>query len=104
MGWTVIFFFFLITFLFQLFVDQMTPDVVAVTRHNPATHESVVLVAHTAFRKPNDSTGQGKIPPLKLDGSIQEIVFEAQMTRKDTRYYIREELRLVATTKCVTVF
>ncbi|KAK5982124.1 hypothetical protein GCK32_003796 [Trichostrongylus colubriformis] len=35
----------------QVFVDQMSPDVVGITRHNPVTHDTVVVVAHTAFNK-----------------------------------------------------
>ena len=33
----------------QLFVDQMSEDVVAVTRHCPNDHRSVVTVVSTAF-------------------------------------------------------
>ncbi|KAK6049525.1 Amylo-alpha-1,6-glucosidase [Cooperia oncophora] len=35
----------------QVFVDQMSPDVVGITRHNPITHDTVVVVSHTAFNK-----------------------------------------------------
>ncbi|VDO13465.1 unnamed protein product [Haemonchus placei] len=35
----------------QVFVDQMSPDVVGITRHNPITHDTVFIVAHTAFNK-----------------------------------------------------
>ena len=66
----------------QVYVDQMTPDVVAVTRHNPETHQSVVLVAHTAFRPPNDQTQQGFIRPLVLDGQVEEVVLESSIVHK----------------------
>ena len=67
----------------QVYVDQMTADVVAVTRHCPVTHQSIVLVAHTAFNHPNDGTQQGYIKPLVLDGRVEEVVFEAQVVHKN---------------------
>lgn len=66
----------------QVFVDQMTADVVAVTRHNPETHQSVVLVAHTAFKHPSDDSQQGYIRPLVLDGQVTDVVLESFIVHK----------------------
>lgn len=66
----------------QVYVDQMNADVVAVTRHCPVTHQSIVLVAHTAFNHPHDGAQQGHIKPLVLDGRVEEVVFEAQIVHK----------------------
>lgn len=66
----------------------MDADVVAVTRHNPKTHESFVLVAFTAFGHPdlNASTYQRGIRPLRVEGVVEEIVFEATLNYKNMGY------------------
>lgn len=69
----------------QVYVDQMTADVVAVTRHCPVTHQSIVLVAHTAFNHPNDNAQQGYIKPLVLDGRVEEVVFEMHLVHKNVQ-------------------
>jgi len=33
----------------EIFVDQVSPDVIAITRHNPHTRESYLLIAHCCF-------------------------------------------------------
>ncbi|KAI1711883.1 glycogen debranching enzyme, glucanotransferase domain-containing protein [Ditylenchus destructor] len=33
----------------EIFVDQVNEDIVAITRHNPRTHESVLLISHCCF-------------------------------------------------------
>lgn len=66
----------------QVFVDQMHRDIVAVTRHNPTTHESVILVAHTAFEKPHPSAGPTGVRPLQFEGQLDEIIIEAELTHK----------------------
>ena len=58
-----------------MYVDQMTDDIVAVTRHCPDTHESVIFVAHCAFRVPgNDDIPDihrafsKHVPPVVISG------------------------------------
>ncbi|XP_032451729.1 glycogen debranching enzyme isoform X2 [Nasonia vitripennis] len=65
----------------QVFVDQMDVDVVAVTRHSPTTHESVVLVAFTAFKHPdpNASDLRRHVRPLRVEGVVDEIILEASL-------------------------
>ncbi|XP_050699326.1 glycogen debranching enzyme-like isoform X6 [Eriocheir sinensis] len=62
----------------QVFVDQVTEHVVTVTRHNPVSHQSVVLVAYTSF-KPPAQIKEGHIRPLKVQGHLEEIIFEMQV-------------------------
>ena len=60
----------------QLFVDQKTADTVAVTRHNPQTHEKVVLVARTAFT--DAAAGDPSTEPVVVDvgGVVDKVLFE----------------------------
>lgn len=63
-----------------MYVDQIDPDIVAVTRHCPETHESVVLVAFTAFNQPRND--RREIKPLRVEGILDEIVLEASLHHK----------------------
>lgn len=63
----------------QVYVDQMNPDIVAVTRHSPKTHQSVILVAHTSFSYPDENAGPTGVRPLQFEGQLDEIIFEAQL-------------------------
>ena len=62
----------------------MSSDIVAVTRHSPENHATVVLVAHTAFSKPSEGsvpTTENKhiqtfgIKPLHVEGSVHFFSF-----------------------------
>lgn len=58
----------------------MDPNIVAVTRHSPITHQSVILVAHTVFSYPDPSAGPTHVRPLRFEGNIDEIILEAELT------------------------
>lgn len=64
-------------------MDQVTEHVVTVTRHNPVTHQSVVLVAYTSFRPPAE-VRESHIRPLKVQGHLEEIIFEMQVKGKSS--------------------
>lgn len=52
----------------QVYVDQRSSHVVSVTRHNPVTHHSYVLVAYTSF---DDLCSEHfQPPPLTIEGKI----------------------------------
>lgn len=65
----------------QIYVDQVTTDIIAVTRHNPDTHHSIVLVGRTAFLMPENPDVTGYIRPLFVPGIVEEILFEACLER-----------------------
>lgn len=69
----------------QVYVDQMDADIVAVTRHCPSTHESVIMVAFTAFSHPSKDAlnYQREIKPLRVEGVLDEIIMEASLRQRD---------------------
>ncbi|XP_055546632.1 glycogen debranching enzyme isoform X2 [Wyeomyia smithii] len=73
----------------QLFVDQMHPDIVAVTRHSTLNHETVILVAHSAFSYPNPWAGPTGVRPLRFEGNLLEIIFEVQIYKKTGQTFDR---------------
>lgn len=73
----------------QVYVDQMNPDIVAVTRHSPTTHQSVILVAHTSFVYPDPNAGPTGVQSLKFEGDLDEIIFEASLVNKCGREFDR---------------
>lgn len=67
----------------EVYVDQIDPDIVAVTRHCPTSHHSVILVAFTSFQHPNDPCAKRYVRPLKLPGIVDEVIFEAHLVSEN---------------------
>lgn len=55
--------------LSQVYVDQLDEDTVAVTRHCPSTHQSVVCVSRTAFRNPETHQYREHLSPMYIPGT-----------------------------------
>jgi len=62
----------------QVYVDNVTGETLSVTRHNPVSHQSIVLIARTAFSQPANMDGHG-VPTVAIPGLIDEVIFEATM-------------------------
>ncbi|XP_028328469.1 glycogen debranching enzyme isoform X1 [Gouania willdenowi] len=71
----------------QVFVDQVDRDVVAVTRHCPSTHQSVVMVSRTAFKDPKTHSYSSTVPPMFIPGKIEEVVLEARTVEREAEVY-----------------
>ena len=62
----------------ELYVDQVTNDVIFITRHNPVTRQAVILVAHSAFS--DNAHSMAPIPPLRIWGTLEKIALEASIS------------------------
>jgi glycogen debranching enzyme len=78
----------------EIFVDQVTEEIIAVTRHCSTNHKSFILMAHCAFHTPpdwatptfnNPQTHFNSVPSLTVQGSIKGIHMEAKLVRDDKR-------------------
>ncbi|KAI4898069.1 hypothetical protein NFI96_018072 [Prochilodus magdalenae] len=75
----------------QVYVDQLDEDTVAVTRHCPSTHRSVVTVSRTAFKNPKTHHYRERVPPMCIPGQIEEVILEARTVEKDADSYVKDE-------------
>uniref|UniRef100_A0A673IJQ7 Glycogen debranching enzyme n=2 Tax=Sinocyclocheilus rhinocerous TaxID=307959 RepID=A0A673IJQ7_9TELE len=75
----------------QVFVDQVDEDIVAVTRHCPSTHQSVVAVCRTAFKNPKHHRYTDEVPSMCIPGKIEEVVLEARTVERQAGSYIKDE-------------
>ncbi|XP_028588602.2 glycogen debranching enzyme isoform X2 [Podarcis muralis] len=75
----------------QVYVDQVDEDIVAVTRHCPNTHQSVVAVSRTAFRDPKTSFYSQEVPQMCIPGKIEEVVLEARTIERSAPPYKKDE-------------
>ena len=62
----------------QVFVDQMNEDVVGITRHNPQTHDTVILVARTAFDWGKVHRWTPNLKHFPFGGHLEEVIFEME--------------------------
>ncbi|XP_052492995.1 glycogen debranching enzyme isoform X2 [Budorcas taxicolor] len=74
----------------QVYVDQVDADIVAVTRHSPSIHQSVVSVSRTAFRNPKTSFYSKEVPQMCIPGKIEEVVLEARTVERNTAPYRKD--------------
>ncbi len=65
----------------QIYVDQFDADTTVITRHNPKTHESFILIARTAFSQPNEWTSQNLHKPLTIPSRVADVLMEANLQR-----------------------
>ncbi|XP_062848726.1 glycogen debranching enzyme-like isoform X2 [Trichomycterus rosablanca] len=75
----------------QVYVDQLDEDTVAITRHSPRTHQSVVTVSRTAFKNPKTHHYRESVSPMYIPGQIDEVILEAQIVQRETDFYVKDE-------------
>uniref|UniRef100_A0A8D2ZVL6 Glycogen debranching enzyme n=1 Tax=Scophthalmus maximus TaxID=52904 RepID=A0A8D2ZVL6_SCOMX len=68
----------------QVYVEQLAEGVIAVTRHCPSSHQSVVAVLRRPREDPERRHNAGDVPPVFIPGQVTEVVLEALTVVSDT--------------------
>ncbi|CAF5172650.1 unnamed protein product, partial [Rotaria magnacalcarata] len=71
----------------QLMVDQLSTSALLITRHNPETHKSVLLISHTSFFQPSGKWEY--INSLSIEGVIDDIILEASINHPQEKEPVR---------------
>ena len=74
----------------QIYVDQFDAETTVVTRHNPETHNNIILIARTAFTHPSNQTHNNLSKPLAIPSKIQSVLFEANLRKKQSNVEFKE--------------
>ncbi|XP_076462933.1 glycogen debranching enzyme-like [Babylonia areolata] len=75
----------------QLHTEDVIPGVVAITRYNPVTLKSVILVTSLIFQMPPDLNQKFFFNPLRIEGVVEEVVFEGNLIHNPRCNYKRNE-------------
>jgi glycogen debranching enzyme len=68
----------------EIFVDQVDENIVAITRHNPKSHESILLIANTCFDQ-SKFKWSPQCRPLFIADEIAEILFELKTVEEEPK-------------------
>lgn len=67
----------------QTYVDQFDADTTVLTRHNPLTYESIILIGRTSFSQPSYEQHMSTLSrPLFIPGLVEKVLFETSLVRK----------------------
>jgi hypothetical protein len=62
------------------------------TRHNPRTHKSVLLIAHTSFNQPNEIWEDRS--PSAIAGVIDEIIFQSSTKKNNQLVILKDHMNI----------
>ncbi|ESO09331.1 hypothetical protein HELRODRAFT_109597 [Helobdella robusta] len=72
----------------EVYVDMITDEVMSITRHNPVSHQSVILYAHTCFRA-NDRGGS--LHNITIPGVVDEIIIEGFLQKDREEEFVKQD-------------
>ncbi|CAM4839817.1 unnamed protein product [Rotaria magnacalcarata] len=61
----------------QLLIDELCEGVLLITRYNPETHKSILLICYTSFI--NENNRKNRLNTLSIEGIIDEIFIESSI-------------------------
>lgn len=70
----------------EVFVDTLTDDIISITRHNPVSHQSIILYAHTSFSAKHTN---GVLNNVSIPGLVEEVILEGRLSKISDATFIK---------------